>query len=387
MTQGTNTDVSSGHNNVSTGLQLSYVQQIPNDSQGDNSQYHGSGRSYSSYSQKIDSPAQVYNHSVGFLTSHVPNSQFTQIPSAQCVPATPYNSQFTFVTPSQHGFVSPVNQSVHSTVLVSEGFHQGGTPPAAGHQFASFAGGQAFQAAPSFLSPASVSFVASPGSTQVPGTILTTPVIDGSPTRQDGSCDDRFCGEEEVLVVPQSEQQLSEVVQEIEVSPSSLQEEDLVSLQQQEMVTPSQQEMTTQQEEILVAPCQQPLKDIREFGDLNQSDAYVSEQAVPPIYMHSIHQQLHSTTSHMALTWHSFLTLLIVSFVLKSLIAMASSGKKTRGKQNIEMKIIEKKMRSWSSSHPSIDCVANPLFNNNTPPPTVNTHPLLFRLKGKRENI
>ncbi|KAK8494712.1 hypothetical protein V6N12_074529 [Hibiscus sabdariffa] len=301
MTQGTNTDVSSGHNNVSTGLQLSYVQQIPNDSQGDNSQYHGSGRSYSSYSQKIDSPAQVYNHSVGFLTSHVPNSQFTQIPSAQCVPATPYNSQFTFVTPSQHGFVSPVNQSVHSTVLVSEGFHQGGTPPAAGHQFASFAGGQAFQAAPSFLSPASVSFVASPGpvergvpsvsqpisagSTQVPGTILTTPVIDGSPTRQDGSCDDRFCGEEEVLVVPQSEQQLSEVVQEIEVSPSSLQEEDLVSLQQQEMVTPSQQEMTTQQEEILVAPCQQPLKDIREFGDLNQSDAYVSEQAVPVIEM------------------------------------------------------------------------------------------------------
>ncbi|KAK9034683.1 hypothetical protein V6N11_050840 [Hibiscus sabdariffa] len=270
MTQGTNTDVSSGHNNVSTGLQLSSVQQIPNGSQGDNSQYHGSGRSYSSYSQKIDSPAQVYNHSVGFFTSHIPNSQFTQIPSAQCVPATPYNSQFTFVTPSQHGFVSPVNQSVHSTVPVSGGFHQGGTPPAAGHQFASFAGGQAFQAAPSFLSPASVSFVASPGqnsgtsdgTTQVPGTILTTSVIDGSPTRQDGSRDDRFCGEEEVLVVPQSEQQQSEVVQEIEVSPSSLQEEDLVSLQQQEMVTPSQQEMTTQQEEILVAPCQQPFENI-----------------------------------------------------------------------------------------------------------------------------
>ncbi|KAK8633274.1 hypothetical protein V6N13_014120 [Hibiscus sabdariffa] len=85
---------------------------------------------------------------------------------------------------------------------------------------------------------------------------------------------------------------------------------------------------------------------------------------------------------------------------------MASSGKKTRGRQKIEMKVIEKedeklitfsKRRSgiykkicelttlcgtdilficfspagkpFSFGHPSIDSVANRLFNNNTPPP------------------
>ncbi|KAK8514791.1 hypothetical protein V6N13_103048 [Hibiscus sabdariffa] len=73
---------------------------------------------------------------------------------------------------------------------------------------------------------------------------------------------------------------------------------------------------------------------------------------------------------------------------------MTSSGKKTRGKQRIDMKIIEKedeklvtfskrrsgiyeKLRNpFSFGHPSIESVANHFFNNNIFPPGGNPHPL-----------
>ncbi|KAL4379765.1 hypothetical protein GQ457_02G038920 [Hibiscus cannabinus] len=102
---------------------------------------------------------------------------------------------------------------------------------------------------------------------------------------------------------------------------------------------------------------------------------------------------------------------------------MASSGKKTRGRQKIDMKIIENeneklvtfsKRRSgvykkiseltilcgtdilficfspagkpFSFGHPSIESVANRLFNNNTPPPTDNTHPLVEAQQKEKIN-
>ncbi|KAK8633991.1 hypothetical protein V6N13_014820 [Hibiscus sabdariffa] len=102
---------------------------------------------------------------------------------------------------------------------------------------------------------------------------------------------------------------------------------------------------------------------------------------------------------------------------------MASSWKKTRGRQKIDMKIIEKddeklviftKRQSgiykkiseitilcgtdilficfspagkpFSFSHPSIDSVVNCLFNNNTLPPIDNTHPLVEAHRKEKIN-
>ncbi|KAK9017322.1 hypothetical protein V6N11_079801 [Hibiscus sabdariffa] len=72
---------------------------------------------------------------------------------------------------------------------------------------------------------------------------------------------------------------------------------------------------------------------------------------------------------------------------------MASSGKKTGGRQKIEMKAIEKeddklitfsKRKPFSFGHPSIESVANRFFNNNIFPPDSNSHSLVETQQKER---
>ncbi|GMI82248.1 AGAMOUS-like 57 [Hibiscus trionum] len=103
---------------------------------------------------------------------------------------------------------------------------------------------------------------------------------------------------------------------------------------------------------------------------------------------------------------------------------MASSSKKTRGRQKIEMKVIEKendrvitfskrrsgiykkineintlcgteilficfspKGKPFSFAHPSVEYVANRLFNNNVPPAQYDTHPLVEAQRKEQLNL
>ncbi|KAK9045643.1 hypothetical protein V6N11_051552 [Hibiscus sabdariffa] len=99
----------------------------------------------------------------------VPLSQFTHVPGPRYVSATPYNNQFTFVTPFQHG-ISPSSFGGH----VPGVFHQGGVSQAVGHQFVPLAVDR--NVTPVFQSVHAES-------TRVPCTVLNAPGIGGSSVR------------------------------------------------------------------------------------------------------------------------------------------------------------------------------------------------------------
>ncbi|KAK8488592.1 hypothetical protein V6N11_037870 [Hibiscus sabdariffa] len=74
---------------------------------------------------------------------------------------------------------------------------------------------------------------------------------------------------------------------------------------------------------------------------------------------------------------------------------MANLGKKTRGRQKIEIKVIENeadklvtfsKRKPFSFGHPSVESVANRLFNNNTPPLNDNSRLLVEAQQKERIN-